>query len=317
MKFRNATVLVLLILALSLSACRRGLPSFVPTLAAGQDYRASLTVQDRPRAYLLHLPAGYDTAKTYPLLLAFHGGKLGTPEGMLRLTSFNTLADAHGFIVVYPEGYKQSWADGRGITDADKDGIDDIGFISALIDLLVRDRHADPTHVYAAGISNGALFTQRLGCQLAARITAIGVVSASMGTALAATCQPSRLVPMVMMEGTDDPILPFAGGDTTRGAVLSADAAAAKRAALNGCSPTPTVTLLPDTAPADGTTVELRAYFACAENAAVDYYIIHGGGHAWPGGWAYLPAAIIGRTSRDIDASAILWNFFQGYTLQE
>lgn len=305
MKLRLLAVLGALFL---LAGCRRD--AAVSTTGVGRDYAASLSFQDRTRNYLVHLPAGYDVTQSYPLLLAFHGGKLGTPQGMVRLTSFNSLADADGFIVVYPEGYKQSWADGRGITDADKDGLDDVGFISTLVDSLVKDLHADPARVYAAGISNGGLFTQRLGCELAGKIAAIGVVSASMPTVLASTCQPVRPVPMVLMAGTDDPILPFEGGDSSRGAILSADAAAAKRAAFNECAAVPSVSMLPDADPRDKTTVELRVYAGCTQGAEVDYYIIHGGGHAWPGGWAYLPAAIIGHTSRDIDASRILWEFF-------
>jgi polyhydroxybutyrate depolymerase len=279
-----------------------------------QDFLGSLEYQGMQRNYLVHLPTHYESTGSYPLVLAFHGGS-GTPQGMARLTSFNSLADSEGFLVVYPEGYQKSWADGRGVTAADKAGVDDVGFISQLIMVLVQTDHADPTRVYAAGISNGGFFTQRLGCELSEKITAIGVVAATMPANTAPACSPSRPVPMVLMAGTDDPLNRFAGGNTPRGELLSAEAAAEKRAALNGCSLQPNVIQLPDLAPADGIRVELRRYSNCALSAGVDFYIIHGGGHTWPGGPQYLPAFLIGKTSREINATTVLWDFFQQYSL--
>jgi polyhydroxybutyrate depolymerase len=120
---------------------------------------------------------------------------------------------------------------------------------------------------------------------------------------------------MVLMAGTDDPLIRFTGGVTTRGDILSAEAAAEKRAALNGCSLMPSVMQLPDLVPGDGTRVELRRYSDCASGAGVDFYVIYGGGHTWPGGPQYLPSFLIGRTSRDINASSVLWDFLRQYSI--
>jgi polyhydroxybutyrate depolymerase len=276
------------------------------------DIQASLTHQNISRSYLIHLPTGFQQGKSYPLVLAFHGGR-GTPERMLSLTNFNQVADRESFIVVYPAGYDRTWADSRNELPAAKKGIDDIGFVSKLIDKLVRDYEVDPKRVYATGISNGGNFSQRLGCELADKITAIGVVAAGMPTNLANTCKPNRPMPTILIFGEDDPIYPFKGGSNRLGTVISVNDAIAKRVVLNRCSTRPQVAWLPDTAPLDGTRIKQTVYTDCESRATVEYYLVQGGGHTWPEGTQYLPPRIIGKTSRDINASDMLWTFFKRF----
>lgn len=280
---------------------------------SGTDIEASLTHQDITRTYVIHLPQGFRQGTRYPLVLAFHGGR-GTPSGMQSLTQFNQVADhGEGFIVVYPAGYLKTWADSRNETPAGKKGIDDVGFTSKLIDKLVQDYAVDPKRVYATGISNGGNFSQRLACELADKIAAIGVVAAGMPTNLAGTCNPSRPVPMLLIFGDSDPIYPFEGGSTKLGSVLSVDDTIAKRVALNQCSTPPEVFWIPDTSPDDGTQIKRTVYTGCENQARVEYYLVQGGGHTWPGGLQYLPARIIGKTSRDLNASEELWRFFSQF----
>jgi polyhydroxybutyrate depolymerase len=276
------------------------------------DIEASLTHQNITRTYLVHLPKGFRRGTSYPLVLVFHGGQ-GTPNGMKSLTNFNQVADREGFIVVYPAGYAKFWADSRNEIPAAKKGIDDVGFISKLIDRLVQDYAVDPKRVYATGISNGGSFSQRLGCELADKVTAIGVVAAGMPTNLANTCKPSRPVPMILIFGESDPIYPFQGGSTKLGSVLSVNDAIAKRVALNRCLTRPQVVWLPDTAPLDGTRIKRTVYTDCENRTNVEYYLVQGGGHTWPGGSQYLPARIVGKTSRDLNASDELWKFFSRF----
>jgi polyhydroxybutyrate depolymerase len=231
---------------------------------------------------------------------------------MAELTAFNNLADTAGFIVVYPEGYERSWADGRNTTQAAQAGIDDVGFISALIDTLISNFSVDSARVYAAGISNGGNFVQRLGCELADKVVAIGVVAATSATDTALHCNPARPAPMTLMIGTEDTF--FGVSETKNPDTLSADAAVAKRAALNGCAAKPSTTTLANIA-RDGTRVIRSDYMQCTSGADVQYYIITGGGHTWPGGLQYLPEAVVGRTSRDINASELLWQFFSAHKL--
>jgi polyhydroxybutyrate depolymerase len=243
--------------------------------------------------------------------LLLHGG-LGTADGMERIAHYNQIADAHGVLAVYPQGWRRSWNDGRPNTPAAKAHVDDVKFMSGLIDKLAADYDIDRKRVFASGMSNGGFMTQRLGCELADRIKAIAPVAGTMGTEYAPTCHPARPVSILEIHGTDDPLIPFNGGQdrgrdggTTDVSVMDTYNFWVRN---NGCS-TPTVTQLPDRAN-DGTTTTVHAARPCASGSAALLYVVNGGGHTWPGGAQYLPALLVGRTSRDFDASETITQFF-------
>jgi polyhydroxybutyrate depolymerase len=282
---------------------------------ASHDIDGSIQSGGLTRTYHVHLPLSYNGAASLPVVFIFHG-RLGTGEGMITLSHMNTTADQDNFIAVYPDGYERSWADGRGTTPADKQHIDDVGFISTLIDTMSNQYHGDPHRIYATGISNGGFFTQRLGCQLADKIAAIVPDAATLTTALAATCALSRPIPYLLIQGTDDPLVPFNGGSVSldgSGTALSEADSVAKWASLDGCAGTPATTSVPDTAH-DGTEVTLTRYPGCKQNVAVAVYVVQGGGHTWPSGQQYLPVSVVGRTTHQIDNSTI-WNFLKGFAL--
>ncbi len=124
-------------------------------------------------------------------------------------------------------------------------------------------------------------------------------------------------ISIIAFHGTDDPLVPFNGGTVRGGSaggvggeVLSATDTAARWARFDGCADRPEVIDLPDVDPGDGTRVQRETYGTCQGGSAVVLYTIAGGGHTWPGGLQYLPAALIGKTSRDIDATQLIWEFF-------
>ena len=132
-------------------------------------YRESIrTAGRRVRTYNMHLPTGFSATRKYPLVLVFHGG-FGTGGLIERGTRFDEEADARGFIAVYPDGIDESWNDGRDAANAD---IDDIGFVRQLIASLETRLPIDPKRIYATGASNGGMFVQRLGCELADTLAA-------------------------------------------------------------------------------------------------------------------------------------------------
>jgi polyhydroxybutyrate depolymerase len=277
------------------------------------DYDASLSSGGLTRTYHVHLPPAASAGKPLPLLLALHG-RLGDGAGQAKLTGFNAVTDQYGFIVVYPDGYQRSWADGRGTTPADRSGVDDVAFLGAILDQVMASEKVDASRVYAAGMSNGGFMTERLGCDLARRFAAIGIVAANFDQKLAARCAPSHPLPVLLIHGSDDPLVPEAGGPLEGEPVLSTADTVARWAALASCHATPAATQLP-TPVDDGTSVTRSTYSGCAGGARVVYYDVSGGGHTWPGGFQYLPASIIGKTSHNLDASATIWQFFQGYHL--
>ena len=285
------------------------LPGILGTPLAAQtpgiEQRRTLEVGGGRRSYLLYLPSSWQRVRPLPLVLVFHGAG-GRGAGMARHTGFSRLAEREGFAVVYPDGVDRRWNDGRGLGGAR----DDVGFVRLLVDSLEREVGIDPRRVYATGISNGAMFSHRLACDLPGVLAAIAPVAGAVPTGLAERCGAAGPVALVAFQGTADPFVPYAGGGVAlrRGAVLSAERSAGFWAHINGCGP------VPDAEPAidsvtDGTRLRRSSYPGCRENRSVVLYTVEGGGHTWPGGPA--TRGRIGRASREIDATDAIWAFFQ------
>ncbi|NDJ52738.1 MAG: prolyl oligopeptidase family serine peptidase [Chloroflexi bacterium] len=269
-----------------------------------------ITVDGRERSYHVYVPATDGTA--LPVMLSLHGGG-GDGPSTAGLTGFNSVADAEGFIVVYPDGFERSWADGRGVTNADDAGIDDIAFLQAVVDDLATRYTIDTEQIYATGISNGGYMSQTLACGWPDGIAGIGVVVANTRVDLPPECEFPDAIPVAFMLGRLDPLVPWQGGDTERGVILSGPDTIAAWAELMGCSRNPEVTQLPDLAD-DDTSIELATHSDCRDGVEVRLYEIRGGGHTWPGGAQYLPEAVIGRTSQDLEASPTLWDFLTTFS---
>lgn len=286
------------------------------------DIRGTVRSGALARSYLLHVPPGYDPDAPWPLVLALHGGG-GQGRGMAWLTGLSRLADRRSFLVAYPDGVERSWNDGRedpGVP-ASRWQVDDVAFLVALIDQVASAYRIDATRVYATGISNGGFMSQRLACEASTRVTAIASVVATIGVELAGRCSPARAVPVLMVNGTADPLVPYDGGQIRLpggrlrpGRIASVADTVALWAGHNGCSRPPEVTREPDRDPSDGVTVRRETQTGCLEGSEVTLYVMEGGGHVWPGGPQYLPSQVIGRTTGDID-SQVIWGFFSRHRL--
>lgn len=283
--------------------------------ARGGDRLGSIESGGVERTYRTHLPKSYDGEKPVPLLLAFHGGG-GDGAGMERLTHLSEIADEHGFMVVYPDGVERNWNDGRPEINP---GVDDVGFVTDLLAELGARYNVDDGRVYSTGISNGGFFSFRLAFDMPDKIAAIAPVAALMTEDLYSRGAPPETMPVVLIEGTDDPLVPWDGGGVgfgrrTRGSVLSAADTVSFWVEHDGCSQGPTATRLPDAEPADGTLVAREEYSGGREGSGVTLFRVEGGGHTWPGGLQYLRERAIGRTSRDFDAGEAVWEFCSRYT---
>lgn len=290
--------------------------------AKSHEYTSSMQFEGLERTWLVHLPEGFDKSISRPLVIVLHGGG-GRARGMIDLTEggFDELADREGFIVCYPQGVDKHWNDGRpGATSrASQENVNDVGFISALIDRLVRDLNVDPKRVYVTGISNGAMMSYRLGWELSSKIAAIAPVAGAMPENLPERPAPANPVSVLVISGTDDPLVPYKGGEVhlynkELGRVLSVPQSVEHWVRQNGCSTPPAISQEPDKDPNDGTTITREIYSQGRNGSEVILYSIEGGGHTWPGGFQYLSEKIIGRTCRDIDANEIIWNFFKNHS---
>jgi polyhydroxybutyrate depolymerase len=276
------------------------------------EQRGRLQVGNLTRTYLFYVPAIYRKTQSVPLVFVLHGGG-GQGANMPRFSGMSALAERENFIVVYPDGINRQWNDGRENVPTNAD---DVAFFAALIERFAADYNIDRRRIHAVGISNGGFMAQRLACELADKFAATASIAATMSENLAAQCKPAREVSVLLMHGTEDPLVPYNGGyvrigRSERGKILSAADAARFWATRNGCALAPVRETLPDADPNDGTRVRRDLYEKCKAGTSVAFYTIEGGGHTWAGSVQYLPVRFIGRTSRDINASEIVWQFFK------
>jgi polyhydroxybutyrate depolymerase len=276
------------------------------------------------REYWIHDPRA-GTAKTgkRPLILVLHGGG-GRADKFDVMTggenSFDRLADREDILVVYPQGHKKQWNDGRELpnVEAQSLNLDDVGFLSALIDLMVKSHGADPSRIYVTGPSNGGHMSNRLACEISDKVAAVGIVIASMPVLMSDKCRPKRQVSVLIMNGTDDPLVPYDGGMVkVLGRERGMDVSTAgtfgfwlRRAGFAGNPGDIKAEQLPDADPDDKTRVERQDYRGPAGTEVV-LYTVRGGGHTWPGGRQYLFRGLVGRVSRDINATEVIWDFFK------
>ncbi len=274
------------------------------------------------RTWKVYEPAGLEEGKKYPVYFLLHGGG-GKAEGMRRLTR-GAFEKAGGAILVYPQGLDEHWNDYRGNKSrkAQLENIDDAAFLGAVLDAVLKRYPGDPSRVYAAGISNGAMMSYTLACRAADRFAAVASVAGAMPEKLAAACGPARPVPVIIIGGDKDNLVHWGGGQVTGpfgkknlGAILSAEKSRDFWLDKNSCDKAPTSSGHHDPDPDDGLSVYRESYEACAGGAAVEFIRINGGGHTWPGGLQYLPAGVIGKTSRELDASEEIMKFFGRFRL--
>jgi polyhydroxybutyrate depolymerase len=292
-----------------------GVPPVLAVAGAAARYASApptytlTTSAHQTREYILHVPSSRDASKPAPLVISMHGA-MNWPEFQMDVTQWNRLADDQGFIVVYPAGEgggPKIW-ELRGGSNPSR--MPDVVFISELIDTLAARYTIDRARVYANGLSNGGGMSFALSCTLADRIAAFGPVSSAV-TLPINWCPGARPAPVVAFHGTADNFVPYDGAKVWIApepfpSIPEWIAAWARR---NRCA----------TAPIDSAfnaDVTRRAYGGCADDADVVLYTVKGGGHQWYGGMP-ISAWMAGPYSRSIDATRVMWDFFQRHPLRD
>lgn len=279
------------------------------------NYHETITVDERERAYILHVPPQVDTASTLPLLIVLHG-TYGSGRKMQLGLGFDNYADERGFLVAYPDAYNDMrWNDGRGTLDSSAEGVDDVAFILAMIEAIADNVALDETQVFVTGASNGGMMTYRLGCETTGVFAGIAPVIGNIPEPLAESCAPSAPITFLSINGDSDPYIPLAGGEVCAevergcegGQVISAEASWELFAAANGCSLSSTKETLP-TLVDDGTTIQKTIYPDCPNGIQVVAYVIQGGGHTWPPRSPQLPGG--GQPTGNLDATQTIVDFF-------
>ncbi len=295
-----------------LIAAAWSLAAVLPAAAGRATQAHRLEVGGLTRSYLLHVPPALPAGQV-PLVLVFHGGG-GNGPGTERLTRFSELADRERLLVAYPEGIDRNWYDGREFTGsrAHRERIDDVAFVTAMLDAVARTHAVDPRRIYATGISNGAVFSHYLAAHLAPRIAAIAPVVGGIADPPDAWLHPAQAVSVLILQGTTDPLVPYRGGAIAfgRGRIIDTEEAARRWARLNGTAPEPRSSALPAAGKEHCGGLRLT-YSGGRDGSEVVLVRLDGGGHTWPGGAQYLPERLVGRVCRDFDATALIWEFFR------
>ena len=278
------------------------------------DFSRTILSGGLERSYELHIPPGWTADGSLPLVLAFHGA-LSEPAQLQDVSGLDDVADQSGIVVAYPSAALGDWNTECLMcgSDAVVEEIDDLGLVSDLVDQLAADAGIDRRRVYAIGISNGALFVHHLACAARDVVTAAASVAATLiAPEHVPPCGDGRAVPIVFFHGSDDTFFPpeggLAGNNVVNVRLLSIEESVESWVERDGCEGDPQITPLPDTE-ADETTVVRAVHENCDGDSAVVYYAITGGGHTWPG--SPVPSGgALGRTSRDVSASAVVVDFF-------
>jgi polyhydroxybutyrate depolymerase len=267
-----------------------------PAALAVGDHTIQVVHGGLKRSALVHIPASADLGAPAPLVLNFHG--LTSNAGQQAFFSGMTpKSDAEGFILVYPEGVQSSWNAGACCGGAIDQNIDDVGFVRALVAQLSLTLCIDQRRIYATGMSNGGFMSHRLACEAADLFAAVAPVSAVNGMD---SCAPSRPVPVMMFNGTLDPLVAYDGG----GLFQSAGQTFADWSARDLC----------DDAPKPGKSsgaASCLQHELCDGDVSVVFCTFEGMGHCWPG-QAFCP---LGAASTDLSANDEMWAFFSEHTL--
>ncbi|MCB1916739.1 MAG: hypothetical protein KDG52_13620 [Rhodocyclaceae bacterium] len=266
------------------------------------------------RSYLAYVPPALPPGPR-PLVVVVHGAG-GSHYGMIKLTRgrFDQLAERDGFIVAYPKAVARMWDFGEGgPSETFTPRRDDLTYFRRMLDQLETDYPVDRQRIFVAGMSRGGKVAFMLGCRLGGRVRAIASVAMTLPHYLADDCTAGPALPLALIVGDADPIVPISGGPLrvggeARGTVLSVDQTLALWRARHRCATSAARSEGRDRED-DGTRLRRTEWIDCSEAPLVLYELL-GAGHTWPSGLQYLPEDRIGKVAREVDGADEIWDFF-------
>jgi polyhydroxybutyrate depolymerase len=315
MKYSKLVFIALVIVIaarLLLSWARRCQTEFAQYKLLGSgNHDFTLQVGELTREYRLYEPPTLEGKRGVPLVIVLHGGGQSNLV-VQKLALMDPVADEHSFLVAYPNGIigpagGHTWNAGDCCGPAMEQNVDDVGFISLLIDTLVKERGVNPSRVYVTGISNGAMMVYRLVCELSNKLSAAAPIS---GTLMLSDCEPAQPVPLIIFHGTADRIVPMEGGGDP---IMAQSRRAYPRTEdtldfwIKRYKSRSKPKVVFENGDVTGT-----AYNYGSKRGEIVYYKIEGGGHTWPGGINLRPLAW-GRMTRTISADEMMWTFFASH----
>jgi polyhydroxybutyrate depolymerase len=269
--------------------------------------KQTININGTIRTYYVFIPTNLPKEQKSALVLVFHGGG-GNALQMERFSKFSQLAEKEKFIAVYPESINKNWNDGREFLQSD-----DLSFVKMMLDALLKNYKIDEKRIFSTGMSNGAFFSNYLAANHSQKLAAIAPVVGGIAEPFAPQFSPKEPVSVFIIQGTDDPLVPYNGGSVARnrGRMISTDHTIELWTKHNQTVTDSIKGTLPDADANDGCTVETYLWAKGKNSAEVKLYKKIGGGHTWAGGIQYLPKFMIGNVCRDFDATQAIWEFFK------
>lgn len=293
-----------------------------PEIEKGLLKNQIITSNGVDRNYHIYVPSNPLNA---PVVLLFHGNG-SNYDDMLGFTGVKApykvwldIALQENIIVLVPNGALGS-TDSRGWNDCRNDALtnptlNDIQFTLDLLDFVKAKYNSNNAKTFAVGTSNGGHFAIRLAQEIPEKITAFASIVAA--NAVNSKCSNSTTrVSALFMNGTDDPILPYNGGQmaSNRGEVFSTENTVSYWVQRNATNTTPEITNFPNINTADGSTTTRYLYKNGSNGTEVVLYKVNNGGHTEPSvveRYSSLYLLAVGKQNGDIEMANEVWNFFK------
>tara|TARA_Y200000002_G_scaffold325993_1_gene288366 strand:- start:639 stop:1613 length:975 start_codon:yes stop_codon:yes gene_type:complete len=269
----------------------------------------STTHDNLNRSYQIYVPATYSVSEPIPLVFNLHGGA-STATGYLNsIGDMRPIADTANFIIIYPQATTDSSGNPTwhlGGENSKSTSVDDVGFVSHIIDEVSSIYSVDLERVYVTGFSNGGYLAYEIACLLSNRIAGIGSVAGHMFIDTYNYCDPSHPTPVINIHGTED----FYDG--IAGYYLDQNLSNRYWTEYNNTDSDPVITYIENTNTQDGSTVELHSWLNGDNGISVVHYKVMGGGHSYPN---LNPSSSKGYENGDIDSNSEIWNFLSRYDI--
>ncbi len=256
----------------------------------------TLTVGGLERTYHLFAPTG-ESSQPKPLLIAFHGGGM-IGDAFPQQTQFQTLGQAQGFLMAFPQGYALEGNEGEWQLNTRPDSQHDIDFVKAVIEDVASKHNVDRKRIYVTGYSLGSMFSYEMACQLSDQVAAIASSAGTMPQS-PADCSPQRFAPIMHIHGDADGIISYSNSWGWKswdevGTMMDIPSLIAYWKTKYGCQN--------ENATTAGTSTH-TVHDTCTQNARVEHYRISGQSHGWP------------DTIGGISTHQVIWSFLSGFSL--
>lgn len=306
-------VLTLLVLARCRGAVEES-PTPIPLDVETGTYSQMLVHDGIERSYIVHVPEQVLVGEPLPLLLNLHG-TTGTSASQIDYADFRAIADREGIVVIYPQGTELNsfthWhVDGLFERFGLESTVDDVSFLTTLIEAAVTNYNIDKSRVYSIGHSNGGYMSIQLACQVGDQITAVASVAGSMTPDMFESCQPAQPTPLLQIHGTADDTVQYDGSSWSKPVAEVVD----YWVEAHGVGAEPTVVAVAaNSETTQESTVTRFQYDSADGEVMVEHIMVEGGGHEWLGQPAYADGSI----NIDMDTNEMIWDFLSQFDLDD